>query len=206
MLSAEHLLTGYANGIFPMAQSADDPQLQWFNPPRRGVLPVGGVHASRSLRRNLRRGGWRAETCGDFGEIVAACADRDVTWISDTLAGLYAQLHATGHAHALAVLHEDRLAGGVFGVTLGSAFFGESMFSRRTDGSKMALVWLSRHLADCGFTLFDTQFLTPHLASLGGIEITREAYQRQLRRALTRGADFNARAVRDAEDLLSALD
>lgn len=205
MLSAEQLLAGYANGIFPMARAADDPQLHWYDPPRRGVLPVGGVHASRSLRRNLRRGGWRAEIGGDFSAIVAACADRDETWINAPLTRLYAQLHASGHAHALAVLHEGQLAGGVFGVSLGTAFFGESMFSRRTDGSKMALVWLSRHLADCGFTLFDTQFLTPHLASMGGVEITRHAYQRQLRHALTRVADFHARPVPDAADLLPAV-
>ena len=204
-LSPRQLLAGYAHGIFPMALSADDPRLSWYDPPARGVLPVGGVHASRSLRRSLARHDWRAEVAEDFDAIVGACADRAETWINAPLRTLYAQLHATGHAHALAVHCDGELAGGLFGVSLGAAFFGESMFSARTDGSKMALVWLSRHLADCGFTLFDSQFLTPHLASMGGVEITRHAYQRQLRHALTRVADFHARPVPDAAELLPAV-
>lgn len=205
ILTAAQLLTGYAQGVFPMAQSADDPQLYWFDPPLRGILPVGGVHASRSLRRSLRRGGWDADLTSDFDAIVAACADRGETWINAPLAGLYADLHAAGHAHALAVHYRGRLAGGLFGITLGSAFFGESMFSRQRDGSKMALVWLSRHLADCGFTLLDTQYLTPHLASMGGTEIPRADYQVRLRRALTRAADFHAGPLPDAAELLRGL-
>ncbi len=205
MLTAHQLLTGYANGVFPMAAAADDPQLYWYDPPHRGILPVGGVHAARSLRRRLRREDWTADAAPDFDAIVAACADRAETWINAPLARLYHQLHAAGHAHALSVHHAGRLAGGIFGVSLGGAFFGESMFSRQTDGSKMALVWLSQHLAGCGFVLFDTQYLTPHLARMGGQEIPRAAYRRLLERALRVRADFRTRQLPDAAGLLSAL-
>ncbi|WP_299358409.1 leucyl/phenylalanyl-tRNA--protein transferase [uncultured Paracoccus sp.] len=204
--TAAQLLTGYAQGVFPMAHSAADPQLHWYDPPFRGILPVGGIHASRSLRRSLRRGGWTADASPDFDAIVDACAARSETWINAPLARLYADLHRAGHAHALAVYHQGQLAGGLFGVTLGGAFFGESMFSSQRDGSKMALLWLSQHLADCGFTLLDTQYLTPHLASMGGQQIPRASYQAQLRRALTRVADFRARPLSDAAALLRRLE
>ncbi|MBU3029338.1 leucyl/phenylalanyl-tRNA--protein transferase [Paracoccus marinaquae] len=201
MLSASQLLAGYARGVFPMAESAGDPRLFWFDPPRRGVIPVGGVHASRSLLRELRRGGWSARRDGNFDAVVAACADRDVTWINAPLARLYSDLHRTGHAHAITVLYEGDFAGGLFGVTLGSAFFGESMVSMRPNGSKMALLWTSSHLARCGFTLFDTQFLTPHLARMGGIEIPRDRYHEGLARALRLKADFRAAELPDADQL-----
>lgn len=184
MLTAGQLLSGYASGIFPMSESADDPDLYWVDPPRRGVLPVGGIRVSRSLARALRRGDWHATLNADFAGTVAACADRNETWINAPLTALYAQLHAAGHAHSVEVRQDGVLAGGVFGVSLGRAFFGESMFSARTNGSKLALHWLSIQLAACGFTLFDTQFLTPHLASLGGVEVSRAAYRRRLAEAL----------------------
>lgn len=204
-LSPRQLLAGYAHGIFPMALSADDPRLSWYDPPVRGVLPVGGVHASRSLRRSLARHDWRAEVAEDFDAIVGACADRAETWINAPLRTLYAQLHATGHAHALAVHCDGKLAGGLFGVSLGAAFFGESMFSARTDGSKMALVWLSDHLDRCGFLLCDTQYLTPHLASMGGVELTRRAYRARLAAALAQEADFRALRPRPADELADDL-
>lgn len=204
-ITPRQLLTGYANGVFPMAGDANDPQLYWYDPPLRGVLPVGRVHASRSLLRRLRRERWTADAAPDFGDIVRACADRSETWINAPLAQLYGQLHDAGHAYALAVHHGGRLAGGIFGVTLGGAFFGESMFSRQTDGSKMALVWLSHHLAQCGFVLFDTQYLTGHLARMGGQEITRAEYHKHLDRALQTRADFRAYQLPDAAALLSAL-
>lgn len=199
------LLKGYAGGVFPMAHAADDPQLYWFDPPRRGILPVGRVHASRSLIRSLARGGWSADASPDFDTIVAACANRPETWINAPLRRLYRDLHAAGHAHALAVMQDGELAGGIFGVTLAGAFFGESMFSTRTNGSKMALVWISDHLARCGFTLFDTQYLTPHLASMGGVEISRRQYRARLSQALSRRADFRAQPLRSAESLLESL-
>lgn len=178
------LLAGYAVGVFPMAAAAYDPQLHWYDPPRRGVLPIGRLHASRSLLRNLRRGGWSATLNDDFAATLAGCAAREETWINGPLRRLYTQLHRAGHAHSLEVWHEGALAGGLFGVTLGGAFFGESMFSARTDASKLALLWLSSQLRRCGFTLLDTQFITPHLATLGGREIPRAEYQRRLEAAL----------------------
>lgn len=205
MLTTAMLLKGYANGVFPMACSADDPQLYWFDPPRRGILPLGRVHASRSLIRSLARGGWTADASPDFDAVVAGCANRPETWINAPLRRLYSDLHAEGHAQALTVMQDGRLAGGIFGVTLAGAFFGESMFSTRTNGSKMALVWISDHLARCGFSLFDTQYLTPHLARMGGIEISRHSYRARLGVALAKPAEFHARPLRSAESLLASL-
>ena len=205
MVTPDELLTGYANGIFPMAASADDPTLHWYDPPQRGVLPVGGIHASRSLIRELARGGWAADAAPDFDRIVAHCADRDETWINAPLQQLYARLHRMGHAQALAVTRNGQLAGGLFGVTLGSAFFGESMFSTQASGSRMALLWLSGHLQRCGFTLCDTQFLTPHLASMGGMEIPRALYRLHLADAMTRPADFAAHPLPTAGELVAQL-
>lgn len=200
-LTPSQLLGGYANGIFPMAAAADDPRLMWFDPPRRGVLPVGGVHAARSLVRDLRRGGWSADKAPDFDAVVGHCANRPDTWINAPLRSLYAQLHALGHAEALAVHRNGQLAGGIFGVTLAGAFFGESMFSTQRSGSRMALLWLSDHLARCGFTLFDTQFLTPHLARMGGLEVARERYHLLLADALGRRADLRAHPLPSADQL-----
>lgn len=184
-----------------MAESAGDPRLYWFDPPHRGILPVGGVHAARSLTRDLRRGGWSAHLDADFDAVVAACAARDETWINAPLRRLYADLHAAGHAAALEVRHDGAFAGAIFGVTLGAAFFGESMVSARTNGSRMALIWLSSHLARCGFTLFDTQFLTPHLASMGGVEIPRADYLKRLSRALNAQADIHGAPLPSADQL-----
>lgn len=195
------LLSAYAQGIFPMAEGAADPQLHWFDPPRRGILPVGRVHASRSLLRELRRGDWSAHLDGDFDAVVAACAARDETWINGPLVDLYHQLHLLGHAHAITIRQQGKFAGGIFGVVLGGAFFGESMVSTRTNGSKMALIWTSSHLARSGYTLFDTQFLTPHLARMGGIEIPRLQYRAMLSRALSARADFCAVPLPDANQL-----
>lgn len=205
MLSPAQLLSGYARGVFPMAESADDDRLYWFDPPFRGVLPVGGVHASRSLRRSLRRGGWSAHLDCDFAAIVAACAARETTWINAPLADLYQRLHAMGHAHAIEIRHDGRFAGGIFGVTLGGAFFGESMMSAQRDGSKMALIFTSALLRDRGFRLFDTQFLTPHLARMGGIEIPRATYRQQLARALRIPADLAGARMPDAQEVLERL-
>lgn len=201
MLTAAQLLSGYAQGVFPMAESAHDPNLFWFDPPTRGVIPVGAVHASRSLLRDLRRGDWSAHLDGNFDTVLSACADRDETWINAPLARLYHDLHHAGHAHAFEIRHEGRFAGGLFGIRLGTAFFGESMVSMRTNGSKMALLWASSHLAHCGFTLFDTQFLTPHLARMGGIEIPRRLYRRQLASALQGHSDIRSQPLLDSDQI-----
>ena len=194
------MLRAYAAGVFPMAESADDPELFWVDPPVRGILPVGGVHASRSLLRSLRRDGWSATLDRDFAAVVDACADRRETWINAPLRAVYVELHARGFAHSFEVWRDGALAGGVFGIALGAAFFGESMFSARSGGSKLALLWLSRQLAAGGFRLFDTQFLTPHLASLGGREIPRAEYQSRLAAALSLPAVLSA-GLPDAEAL-----
>ncbi|MFX0547008.1 leucyl/phenylalanyl-tRNA--protein transferase [Roseovarius sp. S1116L3] len=183
-LTADLLLHAYASGIFPMSEGRDDPEIFWVDPRRRGVVPLNGLHISRSLAKRMRRGVYEVSLNADFAGVVDACADRDETWINREIRSQYIMLHEMGHAHSLEIWSQGALMGGVYGVTLGAAFFGESMFSRGTDGSKLALVHLVDHLRHCGFTLFDTQFLTEHLASLGAIEISRAAYRRDLSLAL----------------------
>lgn len=195
MLTPEIMLSAYAQGIFPMAESRDAGDLHWVDPRSRGVFPLSDFHISRSLARRIRQGAYRIRTNSDFSGVVRACAERPETWINDQLFGLYDALHQMGHAQSLEVWEDDTLTGGVFGLTLGAAFFGESMFSRRTDASKIALAYLVDRLNVAGFTLFDTQFLTPHLASLGAVEIPRAAYRAQLADALRKAADFTAVAV-----------
>ena len=192
LLSPQLILGAYASGIFPMAESRDDPEIFWVDPRRRGILPLDGFHISRSLARRIRRGGYDVTLNADFDAVVASCADRSETWISGEIAGIYGTLHDLGHAHSLEIWQEGQLAGGVYGVALGAAFFGESMFSRRTDGSKLALAHLTHHLRTCGFTLFDTQFLTPHLASLGATEISRAQYRALLHEALETPVSISA--------------
>ncbi len=189
-LTPELLLHGYSIGIFPMAEHRHDPEIFWVDPKRRGVLPLDGFHISRSLARRMRRVDWTVSINRDFAGVLDGCADRAETWINDEIRALYLQLHSQGHAHSLEIYEGGGLVGGVYGVTLGAAFFGESMFSRRTDASKTALAYLVDRLNRGGFKLFDTQFLTAHLASLGGMEIPRALYQLRLADALDRRADF----------------
>lgn len=190
------LLRAYAAGIFPMAESRDTPDLFWVDPRHRGILPLDGFHISRSLARRIRQARHRVSIDADFLGVVDACADREETWINDEIRALYGALHQAGHANSLEVWDEDgALMGGVYGVALGGAFFGESMFSYRTDGSKLALAHLIAHLRRCGFVLFDTQFITPHLARLGAIEISRERYRDALALALQVPADIHAQPL-----------
>lgn len=189
-LSPELVLQAYARGIFPMAEERDATEIFWVNPERRGIMPLDGFHISRSLRRTMRQEPLEIRINTDFSGVLAGCADRDETWINTEISQIYKTLHDAAHAHSLEVFENDRLVGGVYGVTLRGAFFGESMFSRRKDASKVALAHLVDHLNACGFVLFDTQFLTPHLASLGGIEISRAAYLDRLRDALKVEASF----------------
>lgn len=190
-ITPDILLRAYAMGIFPMAEQREDETIHWVDPRRRGILPLDGFHVSRSLARRMRRGGFAVTTDRAFGQVVTACADRGETWISRRIQRLYQGLHDLGRAHSLEVWSGDDLVGGVYGVVLGAAFFGESMFSRVTDGSKIALAHLVDRLRAGGFRLFDTQFLTPHLASLGGVEITRAAYHKLLAEALEGEACFD---------------
>jgi leucyl/phenylalanyl-tRNA---protein transferase len=189
-LTPELLLTGYATGIFPMAERREDPDLFWVDPLRRGIFPLDQFHISRSLSRRIRRGEFHVTADLDFDGVVAGCAGRPETWINRPIHALYLDLHRMGHAHSVEVWSGSDLVGGVYGVVLGGAFFGESMFSRRTDASKIALAYLVERLRSGGFTLFDTQFQTPHLKSLGCIEVARATYRRLLREALSVKAVF----------------
>ena len=182
------LLQGYATGIFPMADSRDAEDLFWVEPRNRAIIPLNKFHVSRSLRRTLRSGRFSVTRDRDFPGIIAGCADRPETWINAGIETAMLALHGSGHAHSIEVWHQDELVGGVYGVKLGRAFFGESMFSRRTDASKVALAWLVARLKVGNFTLLDCQFMTDHLASLGAVSIPREAYVALLSAALGGGS------------------
>lgn len=190
-ITPDILLRAYAAGIFPMAERRDDPSIHWIDPKRRGIIPLNRFHISRSLRRRLLHSDYAIRTDSDFAGVVQGCAGRDETWINDDIFSLYLALHRAGYAHSLEVWDADALIGGVYGVALGAAFFGESMFSRRRDASKVALAWLVDRLRAGGFTLFDTQFLTAHLASLGAVEISRAEYRACLAAALRQTATFD---------------
>jgi leucyl/phenylalanyl-tRNA--protein transferase len=195
-LTAELLVRAYAAGIFPMAESARDPELFWVDPKRRGILPLDAFHVPRRLARIVRRGDLRVCCDSDFPEVIRACAEatdkRPNTWINDEIVALYGELFSRGIAHSVECRQDDRLVGGLYGIALGAAFFGESMFSRVTDASKVALVHLVARLRQGGFRLLDTQFLTPHLARFGGIEISRAQYRRRLAEALAYRAEFSS--------------
>lgn len=191
-LTPELLLHGYSIGIFPMAEHRDDPEIFWVDPRRRGVMPLQGFHLSRSLAKAMRRSPFRASVDENFAAVVEGCADRADTWINDEIFSLYNALHQRSHAHSVEIWEDQTLVGGVYGVTLGGAFFGESMFSRRTNASKMALAVLVDRLRRAGFVLFDAQFLTDHLASLGAVEITRADYHARLDHAKEINARFAA--------------
>ncbi len=189
-LTPELLLMGYATGIFPMAERRDDPELFWVDPLRRGIIPLDSFHVSRSLARRIRREDYSVTADLNFQGVVAGCADRQETWINKPIHSLYLELYRLGHAHSVEVWDGTELVGGVYGVVLGGSFFGESMFSRRTDASKVALVYLVDRLQTGGFKLFDAQFQTPHLKSLGCIEVPRASYRSLLRQALAVQANF----------------
>jgi leucyl/phenylalanyl-tRNA--protein transferase len=192
------LLQGYATGIFPMADSREANELFWVEPRNRAIIPLDCFHVSRSLRRVLRSGKFTVTHDRDFAAVIAACADREETWINDELEHAMVALHGSGHAHSIEVWEQAELVGGLYGVKLGRAFFGESMFSRRTDASKIALAWLVARMKVGNFTLLDCQFMTEHLASLGAISVPRETYVALLSAALggaAAGAGTGAGAV-----------
>lgn len=189
-LTPDIMLQAYASGIFPMAQTRDDPELFWVDPQFRGVFELDNFHISRSLARKIRQEPFTIRTNTAFMDVIIGCAGREETWINAPLLELYEQLHEAGHAHSQEVWEGNILVGGVYGLTIGAAFFGESMFSHRTDASKIALAYLVDRLRLGGFTLFDTQFITPHLTSLGAVEIPHDAYHLLLEQALPLEADF----------------
>ena len=181
------LLQGYAAGIFPMADSRYAADLFWVQPRSRAIIPLDKFHLSRSLRRTLRSGRFSVTLDRDFHRVLLACADREETWINSEIERAMLALHSSGHAHSIEVWQDGELVGGLYGVKLGRAFFGESMFSRVTDASKVALAWLVARLQVGGYTLLDCQFMTPHLASLGAISVPRRSYVALLSAALGGG-------------------
>ena len=207
-ITPELLLKAYSHGYFPMAETADSDRLFWLDPPLRGILPLDGFHVPRRLRRSLRRGGFAVRLDGAFDAVMEACAerrpDRLQTWINADILRLYGGLHDMGHAHSVEVWMEGALAGGLYGVALGAAFFGESMFSRHRDASKIALVHLVGLMRAGGYTLLDTQFTTEHLARFGGREIPQVEYKAMLQDALHRRADWRPDLMADGVAALLA--
>lgn len=195
-LTPEIVLHAYAQGIFPMAERRDDPDLYWVSPEQRGVIPLNAFHVSRRLARTVRSERFRVTSDSAFVDVMRGCAQavdgRPNTWINEEIIRLYTALFEAGHAHSIECWREDSLVGGLYGVSLGAAFFGESMFSRERDASKVALVHLVARLKVGRYALLDTQFLTKHLTQFGAVEITRLAYLSRLREALAQKAYWPA--------------
>ncbi|MBB3972426.1 leucyl/phenylalanyl-tRNA--protein transferase [Hansschlegelia beijingensis] len=195
-ITPEVLLKAYACGIFPMAESADDPGLYWIEPELRGVLPLDGFHVSSRLERTVRSDAFEIRVDTAFEAVLDGCAapgaGRDKTWINGRIRRLYGDLYEIGHCHSVEAWRDDRLVGGLYGVELGGAFFGESMFHTERDASKVALVHLVARLRRGGFRLLDTQFVTEHLRRFGAVETPRREYHRLLEHALRVEADFFA--------------
>lgn len=193
-ITPQVLLKAYACGIFPMAESAEDNALYWIDPDRRGVLPFEDFHVPRRLWRVIRSQRFDIRIDTAFAATLDGCAEpapgRRSTWINARIRNLYTELHKLGHCHSVECWREGRLVGGLYGVRLGGAFFGESMFSRETDASKVALAWLVGRLRVGGFSLLDTQFVTGHLQRFGAVELSREDYQKRLDAALAIQGDF----------------
>jgi leucyl/phenylalanyl-tRNA--protein transferase len=195
-ITPEVLLKAYACGIFPMAESAEDPALYWIEPEKRGIIPLERFHVPARLARTVRSDRFNVTVDRDFDAVLEGCAEprpgRTRTWINARIRNLYRGLHARGDCHSLEVHRGDELVGGLYGVTLGRAFFGESMFRRERDASKVALVHLVARLKAGGYALLDTQFVTDHLKIFGAIEVPRRAYHKLLDAALVGEADFAA--------------
>jgi leucyl/phenylalanyl-tRNA---protein transferase len=208
-ITPEVLLKAYACGIFPMAESAEDSALYWIEPERRGLIPLDGFHVPARLARTVRNDRFTVTADRNFDAVIEACAEprpgRSRTWINTRISALYRKLHRRGHCHSIEVYDGDELVGGLYGVNLGRAFFGESMFHRARDASKVALVHLVARLKAGGFQLLDTQFVTDHLKIFGATEVSRRQYHKLLEAALVGEGDFNAlpasRPVSGAEAL-----
>jgi leucyl/phenylalanyl-tRNA---protein transferase len=187
-ITPQLLLKAYSCGLFPMAESADDPAVFWVEPEIRGIIPLDGFHVPRSLARTIRRAPFEIRVDTAFPAVVDGCAEpapgRRSTWINSTIRRLYGELYRMGHAHSVEAWENERLVGGLYGVSLGAAFFGESMFSRRTDASKVCLAYLIAHLRARGFILLDTQFTTEHLKRFGAVDVPRAEYDRLLAQAV----------------------
>jgi leucyl/phenylalanyl-tRNA---protein transferase len=195
-ITPQVLLKAYACGIFPMAESADDPALYWIEPQQRGILPLDRVHVPRRLARTVRQASFEVRVDSDFDAVISGCAasrpGRRTTWINPKIRALYRDLYDSGYCHTVETWQGDRLVGGLYGVALYGAFFGESMFSTERDASKVALIYLCARLIRGGFSLLDTQFVTDHLKQFGAIEVERPQFHLRLERALAHSADFFA--------------
>lgn len=193
-LTADQILRAYALGVFPMARQHDDPKLYWVDPEKRGILPLKDFHLPRSLKKVLKHGTFEMKIDTAFDQVLDLCAEstarRPETWINAEIVRLFTDLHHAGLAHSVESWQDGKLVGGLYGLSLGSAFFGESMFSRATDASKAALAYLAALMKKGGYTLLDTQFVTDHLAQFGAVEIPRRDYLRMLAQALDKPASF----------------
>ena len=208
-ITPDVLLKAYACGIFPMAESASDPALYWIDPDERGIIPLDRLHVSSRLARTVRSDRYVVTVNRDFDAVLAGCAapapGRPRTWINTRIRGLYRTLYERRHCHSVEVYDGSTLVGGLYGVSLGAAFFGESMFHTERDASKVALVHLVARLRAGGFRLLDTQFVTEHLKSLGAVEVTRRHYHRMLEKALVADANFSALDIRQPVSGAEAL-
>jgi leucyl/phenylalanyl-tRNA--protein transferase len=208
-ITPQVLLKAYTCGIFPMAESADDPALYWIERQHRGILPLDAVHIPRRLARTLRTSPLAVKIDTDIEGVIEGCAasrpGRRSTWINERIRGLYRDLFSLGHCHTVEVWDGNRLVGGLYGVALNGAFFGESMFSYERDASKIALVYLAARLAHGGFRLLDTQFVTDHLRQFGTVELNREEFHRLLEKALDVAADFHALPLDASPDQVLAV-
>lgn len=193
MINPQELLNAYANGIFPMADSREDPEAKWYTSSRRGIIPLEEFHVSSNVQRIVRNHHYNIKFDSAFREVMEACATRSSTWISHEIIESYCRLHELGHAHSVSVYNQEwELVGGQYGVSLGAAYFGESMFGWAKEASKVALYWTHQALKKGGFELWDTQFWTEHLAQFGCIEIPASEYEKKLESALQKEAAFKA--------------
>ena len=204
MLTPQIILDAYSKGLFPMAENRRDKQLFWIDPEVRGILPLDNFHIPRSLKKKIRNNPFEVRFDHNFAAVIRACAQqkpkRRETWINDEIIELYTKLFCMRHAHSVECWREDKLVGGLYGISIGGAFFGESMFSSERDSSKIALVHLVARLNLAGFTLLDTQFITDHLKQFGAIEISRGEYHKILNDALNLNVEFHLEVSLDAEE------
>lgn len=209
-ITPQVLLKAYAVGIFPMAESADDPSLYWIEPESRGIIPLEGFHIPKRLVRTVASDVFEVRVDNNFQAVIDGCSgkgsrDRPKTWINGRIRRLYSELFAIGHAHTVETWRDGQLVGGLYGVHLGAAFFGESMFSRERDASKVALVHLVARLKSGGFTLLDTQFTTKHLKQFGAVDVDKHTYQRLLEEAVALSADYGRLGGGTGEDILQLV-
>ena len=208
-LNEQTILKGYSLGIFPMSESFDDPKIYWINPKKRGIIPIKDFKISKSLKKEIKKNKFKITINKNFNKVITNCAkktkNRPKTWINKKIIDSYSNLHEIGHAHSIEAWFQNKLVGGLYGVSLGSAFFGESMFSTMSNASKICLVYLIANLNKKGFTLLDTQFVNPYLKKLGAIEISRKKYLKILGNSLKKNIDFNKKVPQSSiyEDIQS---